>query len=251
MQYGKLRYSGEVRRDWSKPQSISREVQTNTTLVHTSSTISSEAYRGLPDRKKMEKDAKHYKQYVRDLHSKGILVISYMTTTRFHGVPEKRDLFFDFYDHRWDQQYKDIFGPKPVDPVEWARLDSRGKACIYYPVDFADGMVQNAVCYNHPAVDQYVQGAIKLQVEMGSDGIFIDDSPIFCFCPFCNAKFRTYLKNKYSTDELIQIFEKNIKENDLRRYAIRKVHKKCVEKSLKTGKFIEAFRYIGKYIQQK
>ena len=56
---------------------------------------------------------------------------------------------------------------------------------------------------------------------------------------------------KFYYDELIRIFEKNIKDDDLRRYAIRKVYKKCVEKSLKTGKVIEAFRYIGKYIQQK
>ena len=217
LQYGKLRYIGEVRRDWSKPQSISREVQTNTTLVHTSSTISSESYRGLPDRKVMVEDAKHYKQYVRDLHSKGILVISYMTTTRFHGVPEKRDLFFDFYDNRWDQ-YEDVFGPRPVDPVEWARLDSRGNPCVYNKTH-QGGVQENAICFNHPAVERYNRGFLKLQLELGSDGIFIDDAPIFCYCPICNTKFRTHLKSNYNPDELIQIFEVNdVSEVDPRKF---------------------------------
>ena len=207
LQYGKLRYLMDYRRDWSKPANTSTEESTSTTLVHIISPVSG-SYDGLPERKTLEKKIAHFSQYAHDLHSKGILVISYLATTRINGYPEKRDRFFDFYDNRWDQ-YKEYFGPRPVDPVEWARLDSRGKACIYYPVDFADGMVQNAVCYNHPAVDQYVQGAIKLQVEMGSDGIIIEDSPLFCFCSLCNANFRTYLKNKYSADELIQIFEVN------------------------------------------
>ncbi|MEA3421860.1 MAG: beta-galactosidase trimerization domain-containing protein, partial [Acidobacteriota bacterium] len=71
-------------------------------------------------------------------------------------------------------------------------------------------MVEDAVCFNHPAVRQYVRGSIKLQLEFGIDGIFLDDSPIFCFCPICNAKFRTYLKNTYSPEELIRIF--NVKD---------------------------------------
>ncbi|NIA10530.1 MAG: hypothetical protein GWP10_12570 [Nitrospiraceae bacterium] len=208
LQYGKLRYLTDYRRDWSKPANISVEVLTRTTLVHTHNRISY-CYDGLPEREILEKQMVNFSQYVRDLHSKGILVISYLATTRFHGDPEKRNRFFDFYDHRWNQ-YKDYFGSKPIDPVKWARLDSRGKPCVYYPKDLGGGVVEDAVCYNNPAVDQYVRGAIKLQVEFGSDGIFIDDSPIFCFCPFCNAKFRTYLKNKYSPKELIDIF--NVKD---------------------------------------
>ena len=217
LQYGKLRYLMDYRRDWSKPTNISTEESTRTTLVHIISPVSG-CYDGLPERKILEKKIAHFSQYAHDLHSKGILVISYLATTRINGDPEKRNRFFDFYDNRWDQ-YKEYFGPRPVDPVQWARLDSQGKECTYYPADYADGMVQDAVCYNHPAVDQYVQGAIKLQVEIGSDGIFIDDSPIFCFCPICNTKFRTYLKNKYNPDELLRIFKvKDITEVDPRKF---------------------------------
>ncbi len=51
-------------------------------------------------------------------------------------------------------------------------------------------------------------------------------------------------------DELIRIFEKNITEPDLRRYAIKKIYKKCAEKSLQSARFIDAVKYIGKYIKQ-
>lgn len=214
LQYGRLRHILDYRRDWNKSQSISTEESTRTTLVHSSNPVSL-CYDGLPERNILENKMANFSQYARDLHNKGILVISYLATTRIHGDPEKRNLFFDFYDHRWNQ-YKDYFGPRPVDPVQWARLDSRGKPCVYYK---QGGVFEDAVCYNHLAVKQYVRGSIKLQLEFGLDGIFIDDSPIFCFCPICNAKFRTHLKNTYNPEKLIRIFNVNdVSEVDPRNF---------------------------------
>ncbi|MCK4466457.1 MAG: hypothetical protein KAU83_12170, partial [Bacteroidales bacterium] len=208
LQYGELRCLLDYQRGFSKSQSISNEISTKTTLV-VSNNLAATCYLGLPEREELENQMVNFRQYVCDLHSKGIIVISHLATTRFRGDSEKRNLFFDFYDNRWDQ-YEDFFGPRPVDPVEWARLDSRGKPCLYNVNDSFYGRVpENAVCFNHPAVKQYVHGSIKLQLELGCDGIFIDDSPIFCYCPICNSKFRTYLKNEYSPRELIHIFGVN------------------------------------------
>ena len=215
LQYGKLRYLSDYSQDWSKPSNISMEMLTKTTLVHTSNRLS--LYDSLYESKMLGSQMVSFSQYIRDLHSKGILVISYLATTRIHGDPEKRTLLFDFYDNRWDK-YKDYFGPRPVDPVQWARLDSRGKPCVYYKA-LQGGRLESAVCYNHPAVDQFVHGMIKLKLELGFDGIFIDDSPIFCYCPICNDKFRTYLKNKYSAQELIKIFGvHNVSDIDPRKF---------------------------------
>lgn len=54
---------------------------------------------------------------------------------------------------------------------------------------------------------------------------------------------------KFYYDELIRIYEKNISEDELRHYAIRKIYKKCVEKSIKSGKVPDALRYFVKYMQ--
>ena len=208
LQYGKLRCLLEYLLVFDKSQSISNETSTKTTLV-ISNNLAATSYLGLPEKKELEDQLVYLRQYVRDLHNKGIMVISHLATTRFRGDHEKRSLFFDFYDHRWDQ-YEEFFGPRPVDPVEWARLDSRGKPCSYNVNDRSYGRVpESAVCFNHPAVKQYIHGSIKLQLEFGHDGIFLDDSPVFCYCPICNAKFRTHLKSNYSSDELIQIFGVN------------------------------------------
>ncbi len=48
-------------------------------------------------------------------------------------------------------------------------------------------------------------------------------------------------------DELIKIYTKNIPEQDLRQEAIRYIYKKCARKSLKAGKFIDAYKYLLKY----
>ena len=208
LQYGKLRSLLDYYQPFNKSQSISNEISTNTTLV-ISNNLAATSYLGLPEREELDNQMVNFKQYVRDLHSKGIIVITHLATTRFRGDPEKRSLFFDFYDFRWDQ-YEDYFGPKPIDPVKWARLDSRGKPCLYIVNDGTYGRVpENPVCFNHPAVKQYIHGSIRLQLELGCDGIFIDDSPVFCYCPICNSKFRTHLKSNYSPDELIQIFDVN------------------------------------------
>ena len=208
LQYGKLRSLLDYQRGLSKSKSISNEISTNTTLVMSNNTAAL-SYLGLPEREELESQMVSFKQYVRDLHDKEIKVISHLATTRFRGDPEKRSLFFDFYDHRWTQ-YEDYFGSKPIDPVEWARLDSRGKACTYIANDRFHGRVpESAVCFNHPAVKQYIHGSIKLQLELGCDGILIDDSPIFCYCSICNTKFRTHLKNTYNPDKLIKIFGVN------------------------------------------
>ena len=205
LQYGKLRCLLDYYQPFNKSQSISNEISTKTTLV-ISNNLAAMCYLGLPEKQELDNQMVNLRQYVRDLHDKGVLVISHLATTRFRGDPEKRSLFFDFYDFRWDQ-YENYFGPKPIDPVEWARLDSRGKPCSYNVNDRSYGRVpESAVCFNHPAVKQYVHGSIKLQLEFGIDGIFLDDSPIFCYCSICNDKFRTHLKNNYCPDELIQVF---------------------------------------------
>lgn len=51
-------------------------------------------------------------------------------------------------------------------------------------------------------------------------------------------------------DELIRIYRKNIDDPHLKRIAIRKIHKKSVQKALKSGRVLDTLGYLTKYFKE-
>ncbi|WP_196140374.1 glycosyltransferase [Aliikangiella sp. G2MR2-5] len=51
-------------------------------------------------------------------------------------------------------------------------------------------------------------------------------------------------------DELIRIYNKNIPEPDLKRIAIKKIYRKCAQKSLKAGRIVDTIKYLIKYFSR-
>ncbi len=163
-------------------------------------------YAGLPSRPICEKTKAAFKNSgaIEWAHEHGIAVVGYIGGARFGGDEAKRTLFFEFYDKYW-QEYEDYFGPKPAeDPAQWTRLLSSGQRAVH--TNPTNLVTQYDCCINNPHMRAYVKGCIRMDIEMGIDGIFFDYSPQFCYCPRCVERFREHLRTSFSPGELKEIF---------------------------------------------
>jgi len=163
-------------------------------------------YAGLPSRPICEKTKAAFKNSgaIEWAHEHGIAVVGYIGGARFGGDEAKRTLFFEFYDKYW-QEYEDYFGPKPAeDPAQWTRLLSSGQRAVH--TNPTNLVTQYDCCINNPHMRAYVKGCIRMDIEMGIDGIFFDYAPQFCYCPRCVERFREHLRTSFSPGELKEIF---------------------------------------------
>ncbi|MCK4590651.1 MAG: hypothetical protein KAT86_02780, partial [Candidatus Latescibacteria bacterium] len=163
-------------------------------------------YAGLPSRQRFEQSKKAFKRtgVIEWAHQHGIAVVGYIGGARFGGNEENRTLFFEFYDRHW-QEYEDYFGPKPAeDPIQWARLLSSGQKAVYTNRDTM--ITEHSCCINNPYMKNYIKGCIRVDIELGIDGIFFDYSPQFCYCPRCVERFWEHLRTSFSSKELKEIF---------------------------------------------
>lgn len=84
-------------------------------------------------------------------------------------------------------------------------------------------------CGNNPAYRAYLRQQIYLMSQIGVDGIMVDDytgGPESyglggCFCQHCMAGFRTYLKEKYNSDQLKELGIDNIDTFDYRELVLK------------------------------
>ncbi|MCD6317830.1 hypothetical protein J7M02_02030 [Candidatus Aerophobetes bacterium] len=209
--YGKLRYLAGYTNDpfatknWPLVMPEKNIIlKSKSTLFHSSEKVGY-TWKGLPPREEFNKiKAEMWNSgAISQLRKHGIILIYYIASTRIRGDERKRTEFYDFYDHRWEE-YEDYFGPKPsVDPTEWARVTSTGEPAIYTTECTPR---EHGICINKPFVRNYVKGAIRIAVDLGAQGVFFDDSPIFCYCKYCDAKFREHLRRKFSLKNLKEIF---------------------------------------------
>lgn len=163
-------------------------------------------YAGLPSRQVFEQTKEAFKHtgVVEWAHKHGIAVVGYIGGARFGGNEKKRTLFFKFYDKYW-QEYEDYFGPKPPeDPTQWIRLLPSGQKAIHINPD--NMITEHNCCINNPYIKNYIKGCIRIDIELGIDGVFFDYSPQFCYCPRCVEQFKEHLRTKFSPEELKEIF---------------------------------------------
>ena len=210
LSYGRLRYIAAYTndpfpvRDWPlAPEAKNLILRTHSTLFH-AGVKEARTYAGLPPREQFEQTkAELWDSGAIDcLREHGVALIYYLAATRIRGDEAKRTDFYDFYDHRWEE-YEDYFGPKPADPTEWARVISNGQPAIYTTKSTPR---EHGICINKPGVRDYIKGAVHIALDLGAQGIFLDDSPIFCYCEYCDAKFREHLRQKFSPAQLKEIF---------------------------------------------
>ena len=84
-------------------------------------------------------------------------------------------------------------------------------------------------CGNNPRFQAYLRHQVYLISETGIDGIMVDDftgTPLAfnnggCFCEYCMAGFREFLKEKYTTAELADLGIDDIESYDYRQVVLR------------------------------
>lgn len=146
------------------------------------------------------------RQTLRRYHAIGIPEITpYISYHTLAGDHEKRLGFWKFYD-QWDA-YAKWAGPKPKhDPTDWLVVDRQGKlmggSCGGYSPDYFAPLHRYRACIRHPDWLAWQQRLVRMVVEVGYDGCFVDNPsiPDDCYCRYCKAAFQEFLPKNRDVD---------------------------------------------------
>jgi len=136
------------------------------------------------------------KRYVAELHALGIpTVIPYITNCIMWGDHESRLGFWAAFDHWYDYAEFGIGERPSTDPIDWMQGEGRKPATPHAGYWYSP-------CPNNDYWTDYLAFTAQWAARCGYDGIFMDVNTEWCFCSFCQRKFRDYLRRRYSAPEL-------------------------------------------------
>lgn len=134
------------------------------------------------------------------LHDSGVrLVIPYLTNCIMWGDHERRMGFWAAFDHWHDYAEFGIGERPPQDPLDWMQDDARKPAAPHEGYWYSP-------CPNNDCWTDYLAFAASWAARCGYDGVFMDVNTCWCFCGFCQRKFRDYLAERYSAEQLRKLF---------------------------------------------
>lgn len=141
------------------------------------------------------------------LHRKGVKVVGHFNVEFLVGDPETPKGptgFFKFYRELWDEN---LLGKRPVaDPIELLERNADGTPITNKNYGIG-GMREHWGCLNNPHWRAVLKAWVKVGIERGVDGFI---SNYFyrhnCLCEHCQANFRAYLKERYTSAELEKKF---------------------------------------------
>ncbi len=170
----------------------------------------SEEYRVIaPDEMRIR--VKEVTEYVSRIHKAGVKVfIPYICNQTLGGNSEKRTGIWDFYD-RWDDYSEFGIGPSPeADPMDWMARERDGRFHYNYEKrhTYFTKMDQYrfAPCMNNPYYNMYQKVIVSTIARVGYDGVFVDNCILNCYCQYCQEKFKKYMAESYSPQELKEKF---------------------------------------------
>ena len=131
-------------------------------------------------------------RFVDEAHKAGVKRIApYVSLITMFGDAEKRNGFWEFYDH-WDEYAKEFaLGPLPAsDPIEWCQRDAEGK--VYFKwgphEPHYEPFTRYTVCANNPDWQQWARCFTRWIAKCGYDGLWIDNAvEQRCYCRHCQA----------------------------------------------------------------
>lgn len=136
------------------------------------------------------------KRYVAELHAMGIpTVIPYITNCIMWGDHETRLGYWAAFDHWYDYAEFGIGERPPTDPIDWMQGEGRKPATPHAGYWYSP-------CPNNDHWTHYLAFTAQWAARCGYDGIFMDVNTEWCFCSFCQRKFRDYLRQRYNQQEL-------------------------------------------------
>jgi len=168
-----------------------------------------------PERKEYDRLANITKQDIAFLHERGIRAFGYHPGTFLYGEPDAPAVkteghtgplksWFDFFETRWEQQYEEYFGKRPAtDPMTYLQVTAEGKPMPYS----YKGPAGYYFCANSPEYRTYARGIIDMMIDLGYDGCYLDSTGVWnrkgaCYCEHCKERFREFLKETCSEEEL-------------------------------------------------
>jgi len=136
------------------------------------------------------------KKYIADLRAAGVsTVIPYITNCIMWGDHERRMGYWAAFDHWYDYAEFGIGERPPQDPFNWMQDDERKPATPHPGYWYSP-------CPNNDYWTDYLAFTAQWAARCGYDGIFMDVNTCWCFCSFCQRKFRDYLAERYTPDQL-------------------------------------------------
>jgi hypothetical protein len=100
--------------------------------------------------------------------------------------------------------YETFYLEEPDGPG-WEQVDARGRPMYY---NYGDQTFRHAACRNNPGYRAFIHNVVRV----GIDDIHLDmfhfdqlqwwPEPWSCHCKYCQEGFRTYLRKKYTDDQL-------------------------------------------------
>lgn len=145
------------------------------------------------------------KTMVRRLHAARVQIIfPYINSQQMGGDIQKRLGFWKFYDH-WDDYLSFGLPPRPkADPTDWLQRDPHGRILFNNPAAYPGYAPQffYSPCPNNAYWRTWLRFVVRSIAQVGYDGVFVDDNIIHCYCRFCQAGFKRYLRLRYTPSQM-------------------------------------------------
>ena len=151
-------------------------------------------------------------QYTAAMHGAGVRwIIPYINNYCILGDSVAHTGFWEFLDH-WDHYQEFGFGPRPADDILTAQIYV-GPPALRPPkgreTDPHDGFYpykRYELCVNNPTWRKFLLNVTRIVAQTGMDGVFCDEMTFRDYCAYDQAKFREYLRQKYSPAERQRLF---------------------------------------------
>ena len=144
-----------------------------------------------------------------EIHRKNIKVVGHINVSMMFGLPDSKEGpvgFFKFYRDLWDEKE---LGPKPVaNALDLIEKNADGSPYLTSMYSTGNGgMNEYWACLSNPHWRTVLKAWTKRGIERGVDGYMINYFYRHnCLCQHCQTKFRTYLRQRYSSKDLKEKF---------------------------------------------
>jgi hypothetical protein len=138
-----------------------------------------------------------------ELHRRKVKVVGHFNVEFLVGDPESKDGprgFFKFYRDLWDEKE---LGPRPIaNPLELLEKNADGTPITNTTYSIG-GMKEYWGCLNNPQWRAVLKAWAKVGIRRGVDGYIANYFYRHnCLCPHCQAAFRRYLSERFTSAQL-------------------------------------------------
>lgn len=144
-----------------------------------------------------------WQDYVTRVHRHGIKVQATFSLVNVWGDQEQQTGWFKYYNQLWET---DLLGSKPAEKPE-ALMEFENGALGRN--DGQAGWYRYRGCINNPQWRALLKIFVRTGIEAGFDGFMVQFAHARgpCTCPYCQTKFRGFLKERFSARELAERFK--------------------------------------------